>query len=217
MKNPTAEAFAQAVELKRAGQKWPAILAATGLNHCQAELAWIKANITDAERALVDPEATLAQNVKALRDSGSSWGTIMAILGENEGAVRRAWTEATNLKSKGLRNGHGGRFYMGLPDLYEGGLEPTGTEIPKDAVGREDARRYATIQRIAKLDRDELNALAADHGITTKGLAPARIAQAITNAMGVTEAKAPKAPRKAKAVKVPEPVEVDEEAEAVAV
>jgi hypothetical protein len=187
MKNPTAEALAQAVELKRAGQKWPAILATTGLNHTQAELAWIEANITSEQRAMVNPEATLATNVEALRNSGASWGTIMAILGENEGTVRRAWTEATNLKSKGLRNGHGGRFYMGLPELYEGGLEPTGTEIPKDAVGRDDARRFATIQRIAKLSRDELKVLAADYGIDPKGLTPARVAQKITQAMGVTD------------------------------
>ncbi len=202
MKNPTPEVLATAVQMKRDGQKWPAILGATGLNHVQAELAWITANITDAQRVLVNEDATLGQNAKTLRDAGSSWGTIAAILGESESTVRRAFTEASNLKSKGLRIGHGGRFYLGDAELYEGNLQPVGTAIPKDAIGRDDARRFATIQRISRLDRAELLALAADYNVGTKGLTPARIAQAITNAMGVTEAKAPKAKRTPKAPKV---------------
>lgn len=199
MKNASEEVLATAVQMKRDGQKWPAILKATGLNHVQAELAWIRANITPEQFANAEAlvaKIGLAATCVELRDAQNSWGTIAAMVGESESAVRRMYTEASNLKSKGNRIGHGGRFYLGDEVLYTEGLKPTGTLIPKDAVGREGARRVAAVQRIAKLNRAELVSLAADYGIDPKGKTPARIAGLIHAEMGLIDPKPAKKARK---------------------
>lgn len=183
---------AQAVAMKAEGAKMKQIMAETGLNHSQAERAIMKATITDAEvQAFGEGHADLASAVKAARKGSAplSWGPISIMAsryfgGEiSESAARRAFTEATGLKHQGQRIGKGGRFYYGDGELYVDTLRPTGTDIPKDAVGREAARLSAITQRMLGLDMAELKALAADYGVEVKkGMTKARIVQAIRKA-----------------------------------
>jgi hypothetical protein len=94
----------------------------------------------------------------------------MGILaGEPESKVRKAWTDGTNLESKGVRIGKGGRFAYGFTGqpLYEDVLKPTGTEIPKGA-GVQGALKESRVQRIARMDFEDLKTLGEQVGVEFK-------------------------------------------------
>lgn len=182
---------AEAVALKADGMKLKAIMAATGLNHSQVERAILKATLTEADVEAFEALGTdLASRVKAGRKNGLSWGLMGILAGVPEGQVRKAWTEGTNLESKGVRIGKGGRFaygYSGQP-LYEETLKPTGTEIPKGA-GLVGALKESRVQRIARMDISDLKVLGEQVGVafkkgTTKAAYAKKVAAALVAELG---------------------------------
>lgn len=181
-----SEAEAHAVTLRQSGAKMKQIMAETGLNHSQAERAIMKATLTTADAEAFEASGTdLASRVRAARKAGTSWGVIGILAGEPESKVRRAWTEATNLESKGLRIGRGGRFaygYSGEP-LYEDTLKPTGTAIPKGA-GLVGALKVSRVQRLVQMDLADLKELGSQAGVAwKKGTTKAKFAQAVSEAL----------------------------------
>ncbi len=189
-----AKATAMVIKMRSGGAKWPEILSATGFSHSRAELIWMDHVLPAAERqrcqAMIKADG-LPKAAQTLRSEGLSWGEIAVRAGKPEGQVRTAFKEATGLKSQGQRIAKGGRFYLAEGVLYQDSLKPTGTDIPKDAKGREGARLSAVTQRLMNLELKELKGLAADHGV--KGTTKASLVIAIKKAMGYTEAKAAKA------------------------
>lgn len=173
-----ADAVAKAIAMRADGYGMKDILAATGLNHTQAEIA--------VRRAALAPEAFRPfsqENVVALRAEGESWGMIGVRLNVPESQVRRAFKAASGTLSEGQRIGKGGRFLNQDGVLYSDVLKETGTTIP-EAYGRMNARKAAVECRMLKLERAELIALAADYGITVaKNATKASIIVKIKKAM----------------------------------
>ncbi len=176
MKNPTKKTLDKALAMHAEGAPIKAIIKETGLNYSQA---WRYLRSRDLEAQGFEFLTTVDQaGVKAMRDEGLSWGEIgvrhrltgdHTTFGCPEGQVRKAFTEATGLKSQGQRVGKGGRFYygeMGVP-LYAGELRPTGTDVPKDAK-YEGAVQAAENQRLIHLDLDTLKERATALGINLK-------------------------------------------------
>lgn len=179
MKNPSAEILATAVEMRSSGEKWPAILAATGLSHSQAEIAVLKATLPKSAFKPFSPEAVLE-----LRGEGVSWGEIGVRLSVPESTVRSAYKKATGKLSEGQRIGRGGRYLNADAELYADVLQPTGTVIPEE-YGRRNARLAAFQQRLLKMEFADLKAYAADQGVTVKkGMTKARIVKAIEAQIG---------------------------------
>lgn len=184
-KNPTMDQLQAAYELRSQNMAWPEVLEATKLNYSQA---WYFCTRQDLPKSMdlakafaTDPGET----VKAARkEANNSWGFIAVRCNVSESAVRRAYTEATSLKSQGCRIGKGGRWLYSDQVLYNDVLRPTGTDIPKDAVGREGAEVAAGTQRIHQLDFSELKNLAADYGIEFKGGTKVSLAKKVLKAMG---------------------------------
>jgi hypothetical protein len=67
---------------------------------------------------------------------GYSWGDIMCLMGITEGRARKAFERAEHLKSRGLRNGRGGRFAYNDPTLYLENMKSEGAQLPADLRGR---------------------------------------------------------------------------------
>lgn len=188
-----SEVEQEAVALRAAGSTMRDVMIATGLNHSQAENAIMKATLTESDVARFEAMgADLGSRVVAAREAKLSWGVIMMLAAETEGAVRKAFTEATTLKSQGQRIGKGGRFYYGDngQPLYDGELKPTGTNIPKTAK-YEGAIKAAFEQRLSVLgsrDRTRLVSIAEQYGLKTKGVATkALVKQVIKAAAEVAE------------------------------
>ena len=177
MKNPTIETFIAAAELAEGGATKAAIQEATGLNYSQL-WRYLRSQELEAQgfefHTTVDPELVAAYR----RDTELSWGEIAVrfrtseahnLMGAPEGQIRKAWAQATGLKSQGLRIGKGGRFYYeesGRP-LYADELRPTGTEIP---VGAKLATALAEAegQKLIRKDISELRSMAEAAGIEVK-------------------------------------------------
>lgn len=189
------KAIAAMIKLRDGGAKWPEVLQKTGLNHVIAEREYMRHQFISGGGKVV--EATPA-NVVKLRNEGFSWGQITVRVGAvSEGPVRRLYTEGSGNVSQGLRNGHGGRFFAGDQELYEGALQPTGTVIPKGQIS--ERRNLAFTQRIAKMERGELVQYAKDNGVNPKGKTNAQIALAIAKKIGVNASTAPVAEGEVKA------------------
>lgn len=182
-------ATAKVIKMRSDGAKWPEILQATGFSHSRAELIWMDHVLPSAERdrcrKLVKDQGLGPASV-ALRAEGHSWGEIAVRVGHGEGKVRTAFRDASGNKSQGQRIGKGGRYYLAEGVLYQDTLRPTGTVIPKDAVGREGARFCAATQRLMNLEFSELKNLAKDHGIN-KVTTKAQAVTAIVKAMGLKD------------------------------
>lgn len=73
----------------------------------------------------VTPEAIAGQ-----RNQGLSWGTIAVNCDLPESRVRKIFSEATGVRSEGLRIGAGGRFLRDDQLFYEDERRVTGTPIP---------------------------------------------------------------------------------------
>lgn len=167
MKNPTIETLTLALTMRQDGADWPEILEATGLNYSQAWYFVESQRMREAGE-LVEGEIT-PQTIVDLRAAKHSWGTIAVMCQLPESRVRRMFTEASNLKSQGLRIGKGGRYFYGYSGepLYSGELRPTGTAIPKDAK-LEGALMAADTQRMIHEDIKTLRAKADELGISYK-------------------------------------------------
>lgn len=173
---PSTKSFDEAYAMHKAGGTVKAICAETGLNYSQL---WRFCESRKLEEAGFEFHTEIDNDqVKAYREADMSWGSIAVRfrlneshtnLGCPEGKIRKAFTEATGLKSQGQRIGKGGRFYYGFSGqpLYAGELRPTGTDIPKDAkLG--DALVAAESQRMVGWELDAVRAKAEELGIKLK-------------------------------------------------
>jgi hypothetical protein len=178
--NTTETAFANAtfmaVEMRKNGQKMADVIKATGLNHTQVEIAFLKATLPASAFAEFSPA-----KVVELREAGIAWGVIGVMLNVPESRVRKAYANATGNLSEGQRNGKGGRFLNADGVLYADVLAKTGTTIPVE-YGRNGARKAAVECRMVKLEIAELRMLAADYGVSGKGT-KAQIINRIKKAM----------------------------------
>lgn len=197
-KNPTTEMFATALEMRRNGEGWKAILAATGLNYSQA---WLHCATEERREQglLVEGEVTEAV-VADLRAQNLSWGEIAVRCQMPESRVRKLYTEQTGFKSQGLRIGKGGRYYYGErgTPLYTEGLKPTGTAIPKGAHIAE-AYEAADQQKLIHRPVAELVAKAEALGINPKSGKKNKTKAQLVKAIYTAQAKAAKAEAKAEA------------------
>lgn len=164
MKNPTIEILNSALELHQAGTPIKAILEATGLNYSQAWYFIRSAELREAGYEF--PEFTV-KACAAMREEGLSWGEIAVRFQKPESQIRKAWTEATGLKSQGQRIGKGGRFFYGDrgAPLYAEALKAPGTDIPKGAHYGEAIEAAEQENGLLKQDITELRALATEKGI----------------------------------------------------
>jgi hypothetical protein len=151
LKAPQLKALLQ---MKQDGEKWKAILKATGLSHSKAELAFMEHEaFTEADPAFtvvpLTPEfVSYARNVL-----GIGWGPIMVWTQSTEGAVRKAWEVATGTHAECKRVGRGGRFKFDDQELYVGELKPRGTDVPAEApLMRTVARENALTTRLGALE-----------------------------------------------------------------
>lgn len=119
-----------------AGKGSAQALKATGLNHCQADLAWY-ADVRNPKAVKYDPKfATMTETAQTaylvrLRLEKVSWGCLAVITGWSESKVRNFWGRTTGLASEGLRIGRGGRFLSAQPLYYRGNMKGIGLESPK--------------------------------------------------------------------------------------
>lgn len=152
--NLKADQLKKLLAMKEAGEKWKAILKATGLSHSKAELAFMEHEAFTQQDppfkvvALTPEFVTYARNVL-----GIGWGPIMVWTQSTEGSVRKAWEAATNTHSDCKRVGRGGRFKFDDQELYVGELKPHGTDVPADApLVRTVARENALTTRLGALE-----------------------------------------------------------------
>lgn len=142
MRNPSSTILDKAVVLRLRGEKWPAVLEATGLSHSQAEnhemrfKMWLHAagvpGFSEWTPIVLDADpATAGAQIADQRSKGVSWGAIGVRAGVPESKVRRLFKEATNVHSEGQRIGKGGRWLDNREDFYS--VDPAhGTLIPGD-------------------------------------------------------------------------------------
>lgn len=158
MRNPTTKVLEAARSMRADGVAWTKVLAETGLNYSQAWLYVERANLPESLDLAAAYEANPTTVVAAARAEGCSWGLIAVRVNKPESQVRKAFTEATSLKSQGLRIGKGGRFYYRDGVLYQDTLKPTGTAIPKGA-NHAQAVEASLSQRMIHLEMPALRSL----------------------------------------------------------
>lgn len=112
------------------------ILALTGLNESQMWLDRTKRQITDGTiaggfiKVAGETDTKVAAQIAKFRADGESWGLIAVRCQMPESRVRRTFTNATAIDSKGLRIGKGGRWVSDEPAFYTGGdRAKLGTEL----------------------------------------------------------------------------------------
>lgn len=159
IKNLDAKQWTQLKKLRvDEGQKWAEVLSRTGLSHSRAELAIMEYEAEQAGFKWVPLTPAFVAYARTQLQLG--WGPIMVWTQSSEGAVRKAWAEATATHSDGQRINRGGRFKFDDQTLYVGELKPTGTAIPKDKpLVREVARDSALTQRLLAKDPKTLKSL----------------------------------------------------------
>lgn len=172
------------IRLKADGLANRQIMAETGLNHSQVERAILKATLTESDvTRFMGLGVDLGSRAVAGREQKLSWGVMGILAGVPESQVRKAFETATQIKSKGVRIGKGGRYHYG-PDrgapLYQDVLKPTGTAIPVGA-NYDAAIAISVEQRITRLPREGVVRLAERYGVSSKG-ATAVIANRIIKA-----------------------------------
>ena len=141
MKNPTVATLTQASDELKAGVSMKRVLAtvrdqvdedgSARLTYSQVWLFHTRREMDPAE--FIDGalgSAEFHQEVAQARSEGQSWGYIAVRCGQPEGRVRKAWANATNLESKGLRIGKGGRWLDHDVLLYQDEAQKTGTALP---------------------------------------------------------------------------------------
>lgn len=159
--NLKAPQLTKLLAMKADGEKWKAILKATGLSHSKAELAFMEHEaFAEADPAFKVVTLTPDFVAYARNVLGIGWGPIMVWTQSTEGAVRKAWETATNTHSDCKRVGRGGRFKFDDQELYVGELKPHGTDIPSDApLVRTVARENALTTRLGALEPKALIAI----------------------------------------------------------
>lgn len=177
---PTAKQFNTALDLAIAGATRKEILAKSKLNYSQAwcfiRTCELMAEGFDFYTEVVPAEVARLRGFELnsknewvrSNEEQLSWGEIGVRHQVPEGRVRRAFTEATELKHEGQRIGKGGRFYYGPVSgapLYAAELRPTGTDIPKGA-NLQGAVVAADGQRLMSADLEEVKAIAKGLGIS---------------------------------------------------
>lgn len=189
-----AEALEAVVAHRKAGRAWAEVLRLTGVGHSAAELAeWIHDYHVEGQHEPMD--VTDPEVVVALRDYfGWSWGRIAAagprkadMLAPKygEGKVRSTYQQHTGISSKGLRNGHGGRWLANDPVIYQDVLRGTGTALTPEQVRDAQARaEAAAAQGLTQKPIAELRAQAKELGLrVTKNDTPAMLARRIQKAL----------------------------------
>lgn len=157
------------IKMRSDGASWKDTLAKTELSHSKAELAWFEHERFGGEEPGVVLNLT-GSEVVTMREAGLGWGQIMVATQSSEGAVRKAWREATGTHSDGQRVNHGGRFKFDEGELYVGSLKPTGTSIPSDQpLVREVARSQALTARLLALEPAALKRIFVKHSGETPG------------------------------------------------
>lgn len=156
-----------------AGKGSAQALKLTGLNHCQADLAWY-ADVRNPKAVKFDPtfatktETAQKAQLVQLRLAKTSWGCLAVITGWSESKVRNFFGRTTGLASEGMRIGRGGRFLSAEPRFYLGNMKGIGIEDakprsvdPKVAMAKADtvttklpalvkAARKGTAKRVSK-------------------------------------------------------------------
>lgn len=165
------------VDLRVNGYGMKAIATATELSHSPIEGICMEMQYFWVEGGEV-VEATTS-NIVALRDYfGISWGAIGVMCQIPEGKVRKMYKEGSGKEDRAQRIGHGGRFFAGKAELYEGGLKRTGTEVPLGKLG--EAEQIAATQRIMRQSFADLKAQADELGVTYSAkITPAGLAKKI--------------------------------------
>lgn len=180
MHNPSAKVLQAAFKMLEAGKTQKEILATTWnqdgkkdpngetLNYSQFWL-YCQSQTLPAEAFITATEGSedWFKAVAKCRTAGDSWGLIAVKCRAPEGRIRKAFTEATGLKSQGLRIGRGGRYLSNDPVLYTGEAVKTGTAIPKEAK-RTEYRDFVTAGLEALPDA-ELARRATLHGFKVSG------------------------------------------------
>jgi len=132
---PTSDLFDLAWKLFQDGRTGAEIKAETGLNESQYVAdRWKRQMQADPAQyggfITGDSETALAAQIVRARDAGQSWGMIFVRCQLPEGRVRAIFKNATQIDSKGLRIGKGGRFVADDPRFYAGADRPkAGTEL----------------------------------------------------------------------------------------
>lgn len=96
---------------------WAAISEQLGIGQGKAMLLYMYASVPDEDKITAPNEDSLGKKIVKARESGLSWGQIMARTGLGEGKCRSLFEAASGEDALGNRIGKGGRY-------------PTGVETP---------------------------------------------------------------------------------------
>lgn len=187
----TKRVLDKAVKLRLQGYGLAEVMASLELTHSQVEDAcylFVWHYVLGQQAIELTPEGCAALRYYY----GLSWGHIGAMGGQTDpklpvigtkryNAIRRMSEEWTGIASVANRNGKGGRYYLGDPELYADNLKATGTVVSVDMLP--EVRNVAQVQRYMAKGLKELRALADERGITyAKSSTPARLAKLLCQA-----------------------------------
>jgi hypothetical protein len=134
MAKHTTEMLEFVAQARAAGSSWPEAFEACTAEYGSAPSygpAWLY-----CERLSMDPKDHIDPTGVAIteaRNAGDSWGRISVRANLPESRVRRLFEETSGVRSQGLRNGNGGRFFRSEPAFYQGEAHRTGTAFPVGA------------------------------------------------------------------------------------
>lgn len=100
----------QIAEMKEAGTSWADISEQLGIGQGKAMLLHMYATVEDTDRITARNDDELGKKISKARESGLSWGQIMARTGLGEGKCRALFEAATGEAAMGNRIGKGGRY-----------------------------------------------------------------------------------------------------------
>ena len=101
----------QIVDLRdNQGLGWAEISEQLGIGQGKAMLLHMYASVAEEDRITANNDEQLAKKIAKARESGLSWGQIMARTGLGEGKCRSLFESATGESSLGNRIGKGGRY-----------------------------------------------------------------------------------------------------------
>lgn len=160
MQKPTSDVFARATALRAEKRTNKEIMIETGLSHSQLERHFMAEDIDQYGGFLAQPGSDTAKAalIAKLRLEGQSWGVISVRFGEPESRTRKAFEEASGLRSKGMRIGKGGRYVSNDQRFYTGTdraklgselvkAEPIAAQVPEDF----DAEVTRVLPKVATL------------------------------------------------------------------
>ncbi len=127
------------------GLSWADISTQLEIGQGKAMLLYMYATVPDDERITAPNEESLGKKIVKARESGLSWGQIMARTGLGEGKCRSLFEAASGDTALGNRIGKGGRY-------------PTGVEAPpkKVAAKKVAAKKAAVAKKVAGSTQVEL-------------------------------------------------------------